>query len=660
MNHLALFADRILRTLFIVMVASFSASALLPAQEFFDDFEAYVSEESLTEQSDWETWNNAGAAADGNVSSDFAASGENSLMLSNAADIVMLFSDITSGIWSVKANWLVSSEQMAITYFLLLNTYAHNGTQNWSVQVAFDAAQSVIRDELSGAGGTLPLVFDEWMEIQVIIDFDADSYTLSIGGAQLVSGASFMTDGQLALECIDLYSDSATGFNATYVDDVQVTKVCAPLIAKRITETEEVIMVEGVEMPFYESGDVLSVSIELSDIREDDPDCPELGDITITEALPEGWTADNISDGGTFADGAVTWSFSAEEVQEGVLTYTASGPVSGSTLNMRGEVAEAGNSIQMPVAGTSIFTENGLRSDGVITSWLLLGPFQHAAGSPPAAGIMQQDHLTDGEAVFEESVMPKAGDSVDTDYTAAASTGLAFASWPDVNPEGIPAWYPWREKDTYVDLDAFYGAVDSVVCYAVCYVCVEEEMTVVMRAGSDDGIQVIHDDTEVWINPVDRAWGGFQDIFEVELHEGVNRIMAKVFESGGGWNFGVKITDSDGAPLTEGLFVTLDPQGCMGRLVPLFKRGDANVDGSVNIADAVTVLNYFFAGGADFECFDSGDANDDGSVNIADAVAVLGYVFGGLGPLDAPFDVCGEDPTEDSLDCVSYPPCEGE
>ncbi len=97
------------------------------------------------------------------------------------------------------------------------------------------------------------------------------------------------------------------------------------------------------------------------------------------------------------------------------------------------------------------------------------------------------------------------------------------------------------------------------------------------------------------------------------------------------------------------------PGGSSG---PQFQRGDINADGGVNIADAVAILGYQFAGAAEPVCMDAADANDDGSVNLADAVAVLSHRFAGTGPLKEPFESCGTDPTDDELGCISFPPCE--
>lgn len=84
---------------------------------------------------------------------------------------------------------------------------------------------------------------------------------------------------------------------------------------------------------------------------------------------------------------------------------------------------------------------------------------------------------------------------------------------------------------------------------------------------------------------------------------------------------------------------------------PQFKRGDVNLDVSLDISDAVSILQMLFNGTA-VGCDDAADANDDGSLNIADAVAILSALFGGTGNLPAPVD-CGPDPTDDSLGCAS-------
>jgi hypothetical protein len=96
------------------------------------------------------------------------------------------------------------------------------------------------------------------------------------------------------------------------------------------------------------------------------------------------------------------------------------------------------------------------------------------------------------------------------------------------------------------------------------------------------------------------------------------------------------------------------PDACQD---PIFRRGDANGDGAMDIADGIIILGYLFGTSA-IDCFDAADANDDGNLNIADAIATLAALFNGgpLPPSPGPNN-CDLDPTDDFLGCGSYDGC---
>lgn len=86
---------------------------------------------------------------------------------------------------------------------------------------------------------------------------------------------------------------------------------------------------------------------------------------------------------------------------------------------------------------------------------------------------------------------------------------------------------------------------------------------------------------------------------------------------------------------------------------PVFRRGDANSDGSVDLSDGVAVLSFLFLGEVAPSCPDAADADDSGRLDISDAIRILGFLFLGDGPLPLPGpEECGEDPSPDEL-----PPC---
>ncbi len=88
-----------------------------------------------------------------------------------------------------------------------------------------------------------------------------------------------------------------------------------------------------------------------------------------------------------------------------------------------------------------------------------------------------------------------------------------------------------------------------------------------------------------------------------------------------------------------------------------FRRGDSNGDGSQDISDPVFTLSYLFSAAIAPQCLDALDVDDDGQINITDPVGHLAALFvGGIRPHE-PFLSCGEDPTDDGLECESFTPC---
>jgi hypothetical protein len=90
---------------------------------------------------------------------------------------------------------------------------------------------------------------------------------------------------------------------------------------------------------------------------------------------------------------------------------------------------------------------------------------------------------------------------------------------------------------------------------------------------------------------------------------------------------------------------------------PLFRRGDTNADGKVDISDPVSLLQWKFVGGSAPTCFEAADSNGDGQHDISDAVYTLAFLFlgGPAPPAPGPKD-CGAAPSP-VLGCESYPEC---
>jgi Tol biopolymer transport system component len=84
---------------------------------------------------------------------------------------------------------------------------------------------------------------------------------------------------------------------------------------------------------------------------------------------------------------------------------------------------------------------------------------------------------------------------------------------------------------------------------------------------------------------------------------------------------------------------------------PVFVRGNADGQGSIDITDALFSLTYLFLGGTQPPCLEAADANDDGKMDLTDATYTLGFLFlGGPAP-PPPYPDPGPDPTADLLGC---------
>jgi hypothetical protein len=69
--------------------------------------------------------------------------------------------------------------------------------------------------------------------------------------------------------------------------------------------------------------------------------------------------------------------------------------------------------------------------------------------------------------------------------------------------------------------------------------------------------------------------------------------------------------------------------------------GDANLDGNVDVGDAVYIINYVFLGGPPPPWICKADTNGDGDIDVGDAVYVVNYVFR-YGP--PPAETCCDSP----------------
>jgi hypothetical protein len=188
-----------------------------------DDFSSYTLGEFLDgEPTDggWKGWDNDptyGAF----VVDDQEKSIPHSVEIAGDSDLVHEYTGYIAGQWTYIAWQYIPSDFVGETGFMLLNTYEDIGDKSWSVQLRFNADSGVVISDPDL--NELILKLDQWVEIRVEIDLDADIQDIYYDGDLLVTKSwkdGVTGGGKANIGAVDLFANFAT---AVYYDDMSLT-----------------------------------------------------------------------------------------------------------------------------------------------------------------------------------------------------------------------------------------------------------------------------------------------------------------------------------------------------------------------------------------------------------------------------------------------------
>lgn len=136
-----------------------------------------------------------------------------------------------------------------------------------------------------------------------------------------------------------------------------------------------------------------------------------------------------------------------------------------------------------------------------------------------------------------------------------AAWTTAFVGEPNVDPSKPVSvggkTYEWKPAtgEGPIGLVNLIGAIaqaDRVFGYAYAVVDTAEECNGQIRIGSDDGNQIWLNGKQVFENRVDRGAAMDQDKVDVHFAKGENKLLVKISQGGGGWNFCLRLAKPDG------------------------------------------------------------------------------------------------------------------
>ncbi len=84
-----------------------------------------------------------------------------------------------------------------------------------------------------------------------------------------------------------------------------------------------------------------------------------------------------------------------------------------------------------------------------------------------------------------------------------------------------------------------------------------------------------------------------------------------------------------------------------------FLRGDANVDGKLDLVDGI-LIGYYLFGDSETDCAAAMDFDGTAGLGIADIIGFFSYVFLDGSPPAPPYPECGDKPAGEELDCMKF------
>jgi poly(3-hydroxybutyrate) depolymerase len=163
-----------------------------------------------------------------------------------------------------------------------------------------------------------------------------------------------------------------------------------------------------------------------------------------------------------------------------------------------------------------------------VRNWLIAGPFNFKEANALEDGL-DVDYLADpvllpaGEAEAAPSNDGKAGKTGKAQWKSAGGDIIAEGSGVDF-------------------LSAFGGGADSVA-YAYAEFSSARAGDTLLKIGSDDGVKVWLNGELVFGHHTRRAFLEAQDLVLVQVKGGVNRLLVKVDQGTGSWEFNVRFAD---------------------------------------------------------------------------------------------------------------------
>jgi tetratricopeptide (TPR) repeat protein len=165
---------------------------------------------------------------------------------------------------------------------------------------------------------------------------------------------------------------------------------------------------------------------------------------------------------------------------------------------------------------------------GLINEWLVIGPFDNVGGSG-----------------FYKVFPPE--EEIDTNKIYTGKNGMEVK------------WFPARTTFGVMKFGNLLYPTDAVTAYALTFIYSDSERYAFIRSGSTGALTIWLNDNKILSQDLYRSLYIDQDAVRVRLNKGWNKLLVKVCEDNGLWQFILRITDENGNNI-PGLKYSLEPK----------------------------------------------------------------------------------------------------
>jgi hypothetical protein len=196
--------------------------------DWSDNFDSYDNGTLLYHVGGWTGRDDVESRA-GTVSNAQARSVPHSIMVNGTADAIHPFAPVKAGgYWEIRAWQYIPSGLSGTSYFIVNSFYQHGGPYFTMIKLRFDPVSGKVWDDLhTGCTTGLPLVYDQWVELVIVVDFAPSLGTVyEYYNSQLLCSGDWVLApvGQKAIANIELYAPHGT---PVYYDEMSVVRATA-------------------------------------------------------------------------------------------------------------------------------------------------------------------------------------------------------------------------------------------------------------------------------------------------------------------------------------------------------------------------------------------------------------------------------------------------